>query len=688
MTRPASSLLGVLGRAAGLSLAVTSLAAGAQPARPETSPARQPAPSAPRTFEDALLAEIHGQVAALPDSRNLATARAELDRLFDLAVAWADLDKRSDVLVEAAAWRRLVTQLAALKAEERDKVMPLLLANPNTARQLAMTIRESDKPADVYSVFARLAENPQRVLDSTGLANLVAAVCVVHDRPILPPRRGDGLTPAQVREREKNRTANRSNNNRNAPGAARPAAPGPPPAVPNDPVAVFDYFAGNSGRMVFNLKSLPPELLMFVVDSNAPVDELRWALQNYSGNRSIGRVYSTITYDTGAFKYDREKKIWQADGGYTLPNIRKVGGVCEEQAYFAAHCGKAIGVPTVEVSVRGPDLSHAYVGYLVRGSKSVYWDFREGRYDEYEDIRGSVTDPQTGERISHSHVALTGGLLDTPAQDRVRAIAMLDAVARLAQAHAMADAPDESEGSKRGAQSRPSPFRAEVPSAWPAPSATKRPFDAASRNALLRQAANASPHEARVWLEAGRLAEAGAFAAAEKNEWCRAVMRLCARTAPDFAMEVVTPLIASSGDAQAQDGLWDWCAKQFVDRPDLVARSRFNQAEAWAAAKNPGKAWTILKDVAMRYPDDGTVVVDALRAAEGLLADEGKPATAAIGLYEDAFRRISKPSQVSPGFARQSNFYRVGKRLADLYEAAGQQSKAKMILSRIDAEDE
>lgn len=693
MTRPASSLLGVLGRAAGLSLAVTSLVAGAQPARPETSPARQPASAAPRTFEDALLAEIHGQVAALPDARNLAGARTELDRLFDLAVAWADLDKRPDVLIEAAAWRRLVTQLAELKAEERNKVMPLLLANPDTARQLAMTIRQSDKPADVYGVLARLAEDPRRVQDSTGLSNLVAAVCVVHDRPLLPPRRGDGLTPAQVREREKNRDANRSSNNdRTAPVAARSAAPGLPPAVPNDPVAVFDYFANNSGRMVFNLKSLPPELLAFMVDSNAPIEELRWALQNYSGNRSIGRVYSTIIYDTGAFKYDREKKIWQADGGYTLPNIRKVGGVCEEQAYFAAHCGKAIGVPTVEVSVRGPDLSHAYVGYLVRGSKSVYWDFREGRYDEYEDIRGSVTDPQTGERISHSHVALTAGLLDTPPQDRILAIAMLDAVARLAQAHALAqaptDAPAESEESGPGTRPRPAPFHAEAPGKWPAPGSARRPFDAAARNALLRQAANASPYEAQVWIEAGRLAEAGAFAAAEKNEWCRAVMRLCARTAPDFAMEVVTPLIASSGDAAAQDGLWDWCAKQFVDRPDLVARSRFNQAEAWAAAKNPGKAWTILKDVAMRYPDDGTVVVDALRAAEGLLADEGKPATAAIGLYEDAFRRISKPSQVSPGFARQSNFYRVGKRLADLYEAAGQESKAKMILSRIDAEDE
>ena len=439
--------------------------------------------------------------------------------------------------------------------------------------------------------------------------------------------------------------------------------------------------------MVFDPRQLPTELLIYVVNTRAPIDELRWALQNYAGNRTIGRVYSTIVYDTAAFRYGREKKIWQIDGGYTLPNIRKVGGVCEEQAYFAAHCGKAIGVPTVEVSVTGPDVSHAYVGYLVRGGKGAAWDFREGRYDEYEDIRGNVTEPQTGARVSHSHVGLTAGLLETPAQDRLRATALLDVVTRFGEAGGGAVT-----GSAPAAPGRNTPrqraLATEPPNDWPAPTVTARTTDAAMRNALLRSAANACPYDARIWNQAAKLAETGALGASEKNDWCRAVMAMCGRSAPDFAMEIVSPLIAGSGDAREQDRLWDWCAQQFIARPDLVARARFNQAEAWAAAKNPGKAWTILRDVAMRYPNDGTVVVDALRAAERLLADEGKPATAAIDLYEDAFRRISKPGQLSPGFARQSNFYRVGRRLAALYEAAGQQNKAKMIMSRIEVEDE
>ncbi|MBX3405397.1 MAG: hypothetical protein KF869_01430 [Phycisphaeraceae bacterium] len=670
--RAAAVLAGVAGLAAGGVLS-------AHASQPEKAPppARR-AEAAPRTFEDALLAEIRGQVGALADARSLTAARGEFDRLFDLAATRADLDKRPDVLIEAAAWRRLVGQLAALKAEDRDKAMPLLLANPVTARTLAMALREEDRPADVYAVFLRLAENPRRVQDSGGLAPLVAAVCVVHDRPVFPPRRGDGLTPAQVRERERNRTANR-----NAPAAPRGAQPALPPAQPIDPVAVFDYLAGNAGRMVFDPRQLPTELLTYVVNTRAPIDELRWALQNYAGNRMIGRVYSTIIYDTAAFRYGREKKIWQTDGGYTLQNIRKVGGVCEEQAYFAAHCGKAIGVPTVEVSVTGPDVSHAYVGYLVRGGKGAAWDFREGRYDEYEDIRGNVTDPQTGARISHSHVGLTAGLLETPVQDRLRAVALLDVVARLREAGTATAEP-----ATPGRNSTRRTLAGEPPANWPAPTAAGRTPDAATRNALLRMAANVSPFEARVWTEAAKLAETGALGASEKNDWCRAVMSMCGRSAPDFAMEIVAPLISGSGDAREQDRLWDWCAQQFTARPDLVARARFNQAEAWAAAKNPGKAWTILRDVAMRYPNDGTVIVDALRAAERLLADEGKPAIAAIDLYEDAFRRISKPGQLSPGFARQSNFYRVGRRLAALYEAAGQQNKAKMIMSRIEVEDE
>lgn len=669
---------------------------GAAPGHPgKQAPGRsvpERATEGPRTFEDAVLAEVQRIVAALPDARDPEASAAEMERLFDAAIAHSDLDKRIDVLIETGAWRRVLNQLAALKPELREQVIPTLLANPALARRLALTVGPHDKAEDVYAVLARLIQgSPKAIVDDAKLTNLVAAVCVVFDNERFPPRRPDGLSPAQVREVEKARQRNRSSE-RNV-TASRSAEL--PPAKAIDPVPVFEYFARNASKMLFGPASTPPELLVHTVNTRAPVEELQWAQPRYQNFRNIGTVYGSITYDTPAFRNGREKRVWQADGGYTLENIKRVGGVCEEQAYFAAQCGKAIGVPTVEVTVTGPDVAHAYVGYLARKGDATAWDFREGRYDEYEDIRGNVTDPQSGRVISSSQVGLSAGLLKSSARDLAGAIVLVDAAERIGRARGAIKPPTpvDARGRRResGAEDTTRAQSVYPPArnaAWPAPKiAAPRPADAVTHDLLLKAAVEAAPGYAPGWMAAAKLGEIGEMSASQKNDWCRAVMRLCSREFPDFAVEIVTPLIRTSGDAQAQSDLWDWCAKQFVNRPDLVARSRFNQAQAWAAERQLGKAWEILKDVAARYPEDGTVVVDALAAVERLLADEGKPTTAAIPVFEDAFRRIGKPGQLSPGFERQSNFYRVGSRLAELYEASGEANKAKMTRSRIGQEE-
>jgi hypothetical protein len=688
-----SCILGslVVAAVAGLGLSAPTAGQAGDPGVAPGKPASERAKDGPRTFEDAILAEVNGIVGALPDARDLRTSAAEMSRLFDLAIAHADLDKRVDVLIETGAWRRLLNQLHALKPELRARVMPTLLENPALARRLALTVGPQDKPEAVYSVLAELIEKrPKAVGDGAGLGNLIAAVCVVFDEARFPPRRPDGLTPAQVRELEKERQRNRSSGRE----VRLPRGPELPPAEALDVVEVFDFFAQNAGRMLFPPRTTPPELLIHTVNTRATVADLRWAQGRYQNNRNIGTVYGSITYDTAAFRYGREKKVWQADGGYTLENIKKVGGVCEEQAFFAAHCGKAIGVPTVEVTVTGPDVAHAYVGYLSRKGDRTVWDFREGRYDEYEDIRGNVTDPQSGRVVSSSQIGLSAGLVKSSARDLAAAIVLVDAAERIGQVRgvfAVAQPRTQQGGSGAERQrERAGPTYPPAPdAAWPAPTtAAARAADLSTHELMLQAAASAAPGYAPAWLAAARLGELREMGAKQKNDWCRAVMRLCAGEFPDFAVEIVTPLIRTSGSAQAQSDLWDWCAKQFVGRPDLVARSRFNQAQAWAAEGQPGKAWTILKDVAIRYPEDGTVVVDALAAIERLLADEGKPATAAIPVFEDAFRRIGKPGQLSPGFETQSNFYRVGSRLADLYDAAGEGNKAKMTRDRIGREEE
>src|SRR5947207_455023 len=66
-----------------------------------------------------------------------------------------------------------------------------------------------------------------------------------------------------------------------------------------DPAEVFHYFRANRARMAFGGK-LPAELMVHVVDVHASQDDLAWALKNYAGNQTVGKLFGSIMYDTAA----------------------------------------------------------------------------------------------------------------------------------------------------------------------------------------------------------------------------------------------------------------------------------------------------------------------------------------------------------------------------------------------------
>lgn len=80
-------------------------------------------------------------------------------------------------------------------------------------------------------------------------------------------------------------------------------------------------------------------------------------------------------------------------------------------------------------------------------------------------------------------------------------------------------------------------------------------------------------------------------------------------------------------------------------------------------------------DVSRSFSNDGTLVVDALGAAQRSLEKAGKD-QAVIDLYADAFRRVARPSNMSPAFFAGSNYYRVGDRYAQALERAGRDNDA------------
>ncbi len=188
-----------------------------------------------------------------------------------------------------------------------------------------------------------------------------------------------------------------------------------PADVPRDRGTVPDRFrfwvASNEGRRLYtDLRRLSPEELKFVVDAPVDAGELAWAQKNAQYPRAdFGRAFSAIDYRLERLK--DQAYTWN-DGPYTLGAIRDKGGICVDQAYFAALSGKARGLPTLFFTGQGADGGHAWFGYLKGENR---WDMNCGRYENQNYAVGEALDPQTWLPINdHELASLAESFRRTP----------------------------------------------------------------------------------------------------------------------------------------------------------------------------------------------------------------------------------------------------------------------------------
>ena len=244
------------------------------------------------------------------------------------------------------------------------------LGSPEFSDQLFTLISPLDQPSMVLSILAGLwLRNPS---DFKDYANLAIAVAVVYDVP--PP---PGWPHRQVS----------------------------PQALPRQllpPVEAFAFFirADQSGATLQHLRQLPASELKFVVDTGATFDEMVWAQKVIRAPLAqLAKVYDLVRY-----RRDRVTggaMMWPQPT-YRLADILQAGGICVDQAYFAAMVGKAKGVPTLLFRGEGLDGRHAWFGFL---DGSGHWQLDCGRYAEQKLVSGVAFDPQTWTDISDHELA-------------------------------------------------------------------------------------------------------------------------------------------------------------------------------------------------------------------------------------------------------------------------------------------
>lgn len=617
-------------------LSIGMAAMGAQPSGTATSPGKSAAPSpaapakagpvatAPKAF-DPLLVRLRATLDQAAASGDLAAATASVNGLWDWTCVNVPADQ-PDIFREVGAAQRLLEHLSKFTGDKKA-MLKLLRESPHLTNALAYQIStgEGEEPAAVLATLDALRTKfSAKQLEE--MANLTAAICVVYDKPVVK----------QVNENQ---------------GKGVSA------------VEAFTYYTRFESKMVFSPRTTPVELLIYMIDPGAQLDELAWALDRYDGQREIGPRYSEIHYDNDHFKRGKEKKI--TTEGFNLFNIKKYGGICADQAHFASTVGKSIGVPAVVDSGQASDVAHAWLGFLKIQGKRVEWNFDAGRYDQYEDIRGTVTDPQTGAQIPDGTLALSAESLSVPDAARQASTAMVDAAIRL-----------------RKLSGSPSVSGLEITAKTAA--RTAKPQD---RLALLQASLSLFSANHRAWNALSAMASAKELTLDQKKQWTESLQRYCGDRYPDFTLAVLTPMVATIDDTAQQGAIWDALYKRFRgSRPDLATQVLIDQGKMWDKAGQPDKAYDCYTSAAYQFITKSPASVEALERCETMLQARHTP-SAIVDVYANAWKRLTKPSDMAQEFMTASNWHRVGSRYAELLDADGQARKAEQIRKALGEDD-
>ena len=160
----------------------------------------------------------------------------------------------------------------------------------------------------------------------------------------------------------------------------------------------YDYFKQIYTRGAkINYSRLSIQDLIFVVDTPLPLSELLWARKNVRSSLSKwGNLYPEIVYDKK--RLERKQYQWLY-GTYTMEQIKKVGGICVDQAYYTVIAARAFGIPAIFLHGRGRNAGemHAWCGYMQSPGK---WNMEVGRYEEMKFVTGWTKDPQSNLTIT------------------------------------------------------------------------------------------------------------------------------------------------------------------------------------------------------------------------------------------------------------------------------------------------
>ncbi len=469
-------------------------------------------------------------------------------------------------------------EIRAAFDKDYDEIAKFLKDNPDLRDTLFTALDpDEDKIDEALKIFRELYKlGPDKLKAHPALA---VALCVVWD------------DPKAVYDYRGHQRRTRSN-------------------LPIDPMTIgwkenYEYLLAHEGELKGVVQNLPWEFLVHMVNNHTPEPERDWAVKNYiKGRAGIGGIYKEVAYDQEMLRTEiasgggkGQCKLTGQD--YTLAGLKKYGGVCAQQADFAARVAKSIAVPAEYVHGEGNSGGlHAWVMWVelksVTKDKIDFALMSEGRYFGDQFYIGRLLDPKTGQ--------------ETTDRDLERRLATLGA----APAHAR----------HADLLMRMYPYYKE-----------KKALTPKQQLAFVRQMFEIFPHCERAWAELARIAKDGETVAPPDAVTLANRAFTSFAGFPDFSWSLFDSLLTSQKDKQQRSAVFERAVLKYeaLGRPDLACECRLKWAEYVEGAKDYKKAADGLAQTIVKFPSEGRYVPKVLDKLAEVCAQ-----------YKDGTKKLAK----------------------------------------------
>ena len=442
----------------------------------------------------------------------------------------------------------------------------------------------------------------------------------------------------------------------------------------------FRWYTNPAIRFRYDLKKMPYELARYLADTRLSLAERKWAFGKYKATRNPARAYFDLKYDWKHYREGVPKKI--AKLPYTLANLKRVGGVCIDQAYYAAEVCKALGVPAAIVIGRGrTGMGHAWVACLrlTGDGRRGRWDSTTGRYEAHRYYSGQLRDPASGRLILDSELQLICSAAQLPLRRREEAdaaVVLARMVDRLRDRQpavgleVLKGWAELYEKRHRGADGA----RAEV--GW---LSARRKIDLGLVEELIEMAVRRNVACKPAWELLIELRKANRLPVGDLDRFFDILIDRTARAFPDYSCTLVMRIVPTIPEFAKRLRVYRRALGIYGSRPDLYGRILIAIGDDYAKEGLADKALRAYEQAAARCVQVAEVVLTASGRAEKLLRDAGRTRLA-INMYK---RLFAKARRLKTAFREQTAYYQLGRRLARLLREAGQDDAAERIEKKL-----